>query len=952
MADTLEALEVKVAHSASGADAEINKVAASIRSLKDSLSGVVPQLQTLASSFKNLESSFKSGFGKSLTSFAEGIMDLSAAASMIGDTLNISRMGYALDSFSRLSLSPATLKNTASALLDLAAAVADIPHESATLLAHFGASLSTLSGLNLSPATLNNLATSISNIAIALMGLGSEAMDNLASLGVSLAPLATLTNNTTTLTGIGRGILSIATAASQLTQEAIQNLRDFGDALSKMSGLGNIDFSGVRQTLNATKKSIKETGEEAKNSSKGVGTFLSSLKRIAFYRFIRTIIKSITQAFSEGLKNAYLFSSQLQTVEGPRFAQAMDNMKSAATQMKNQLGSAFIALLTAIEPVVVAIVNLITKLADAMSQLISAFTGTTYLKAAAVSDKFADDMASGAKSAKEWKNQLLGFDVINRLNEPSGGGSGGLTPQDMFEETDTPINEKWLRIAEKFKGLIGSLNFEPLLEGWGRLKTAVSGLADTIKKGLGWAWDNILVPLAHWTIEEAAPAMLDLLSAAFGLLKSVLEKLAPILEPLWEDVLKPFFAAIGNIILDNLEDLTGLLESITQLINGDISWQEFWDGLSGTQKAILLFVAALALYKVGSVLISAGSAFITFGKGVADGITKAGQAASSGSKVAKALKLTALGIFDAMMIAYDVQSFVSTAKEYRRAQETHTRETETALNTYKRLYDEKGAEVANSWAQTVYDLKLSGDDLELNQSLLADHIEGFWADVPQNMWDGFRHGWDYYFVNGEGGGLLGLIGDAFQGVIDWVKKILGIHSPSTVFEDIGIDLVKGLWKGFEDTWGDFTDWLTDAWNAVAEFFGLNPIEIPVEVPNITYQETGEVFGPFFDDSGKVVEEIIPDYIYNIPGVTPKASGGFVDSGELFVARESGPELVGSIGNQTAVANNDQIVAAVSAGVANAVSGVLGSGKGQEIHIYLDSREIKYGQSRLSRAMGV
>ena len=83
-----------------------------------------------------------------------------------------------------------------------------------------------------------------------------------------------------------------------------------------------------------------------------------------------------------------------------------------------------------------------------------------------------------------------------------------------------------------------------------------------------------------------------------------------------------------------------------------------------------------------------------------------------------------------------------------------------------------------------------------------------------------------------------------------------------------------------------------------------------------------------------------------------ASGGFPSTGQMFIARERGPEMVGTIGNQTAVANNDQIVAAVSAGVANAVSGVLGSGKGQEIHIYLDSREIKYGQSRLSRAMGV
>lgn len=47
----------------------------------------------------------------------------------------------------------------------------------------------------------------------------------------------------------------------------------------------------------------------------------------------------------------------------------------------------------------------------------------------------------------------------------------------------------------------------------------------------------------------------------------------------------------------------------------------------------------------------------------------------------------------------------------------------------------------------------------------------------------------------------------------------------------------------------------------------------------------------------------------------RAGGGFVGTGEMFIARESGPELVGRIGNRTAVANNDQIVSGVASGVA-------------------------------------
>ena len=50
-----------------------------------------------------------------------------------------------------------------------------------------------------------------------------------------------------------------------------------------------------------------------------------------------------------------------------------------------------------------------------------------------------------------------------------------------------------------------------------------------------------------------------------------------------------------------------------------------------------------------------------------------------------------------------------------------------------------------------------------------------------------------------------------------------------------------------------------------------------------------------------------------------ASGGFPETGQMFIAREAGAELVGNIGGKSAVVNNDQIVEAVSSGVYQAVS---------------------------------
>lgn len=45
-----------------------------------------------------------------------------------------------------------------------------------------------------------------------------------------------------------------------------------------------------------------------------------------------------------------------------------------------------------------------------------------------------------------------------------------------------------------------------------------------------------------------------------------------------------------------------------------------------------------------------------------------------------------------------------------------------------------------------------------------------------------------------------------------------------------------------------------------------------------------------------------------------AGGGFPDAGQLFIAREAGAEMVGSLGGHTAVANNDQIVEGIREGV--------------------------------------
>lgn len=79
-----------------------------------------------------------------------------------------------------------------------------------------------------------------------------------------------------------------------------------------------------------------------------------------------------------------------------------------------------------------------------------------------------------------------------------------------------------------------------------------------------------------------------------------------------------------------------------------------------------------------------------------------------------------------------------------------------------------------------------------------------------------------------------------------------------------------------------------------------------------------------------------------------AKGGFPETGQLFVAREAGPELVGNIGNKAAVANNDQIVAGIAQAAYQGVSQAMRENTGNErqpVNVYIGNKKVYsgYGQ---------
>ncbi|MGN0363701.1 MAG: hypothetical protein ACI4ET_12760 [Bilifractor sp.] len=167
---------------------------------------------------------------------------------------------------------------------------------------------------------------------------------------------------------------------------------------------------------------------------------------------------------------------------------------------------------------------------------------------------------------------------------------------------------------------------------------------------------------------------------------------------------------------------------------------------------------------------------------IKSGLTKLISAFSS---AAPAIGTAALAVGDAVLVAYDVSSLVKTNQEYKSLAEERNSATQTYCDNLAKIYAKGGQKALDA---------VTGSHMSL-QEAQAKAQQDF-ADVPSNMWEGFKQGWSSYF--GEGGsGLWGLVKDAFTGFIGSIKDFLGIASPSTVMADIGENTILGFINGLK-----------------------------------------------------------------------------------------------------------------------------------------------------------
>lgn len=690
-----------------------------------------------------------------------------------------------------------------------------------------------------------------------------------------------------------------------------------GAAAAQVRSLSSA-LDGVKDTARAvsapTKSAangVSKVADAAKKANKPLGNFISSLKRIAFYRFIRSILKSITQAFSEGLKNAYHFSKGI----GGTLAASLDSLATKSQTMKNQLGSAFGGLLQAIQPVLLKIIGLIRAAANAISAFFGAFNGGVYLKAKD-SEKAWDD-ATGA--ANEYKKTLLGFDEINKLDSPSGGGGGSSNYNDMFELAESPL---WLQ------DLV--LGFNDVLFNWKNLNeeqiTAklLTGLTAITGGIIGFSLGGVKGAIIGTIAGIALGAVLSsLIFDHDGVLSTseLVRSLTSALVILAGGVLGFIAGGVPGAMI-GFAVATGLVLAINGLIFAfdEKRKEEFYNTELGKLEKQLSEDIANRRAKIENLMVSIES--IT---GEIDDDTEV-KLSTAADLIRDIFNLDAIEnktTTEVAILTEKINALNNLGLEGIRVEFDKTtgrvKGTKEALDkVLENLRQEIAIEAMRDSLveayklQTQAELELVGAEEDLKNATDAKKLA---VDEVNRAYDAYNAAlkeYQDYVANNTTYEIESQLraNELYQTMTDLANAYLDAQKNVKYFDDDiqkatdNVNAAKTAAEAAADKVGFLEDKLI---SLTQETFDVDlKVKVDDSELNKIQAYTGNV-NVSFAPQKSTIERF--------------ASGGFPEVGSLFIAGEAGPELVSNIGGRTGVVNTDQMAGAVAEGNSNVVGAV-------------------------------
>lgn len=325
--------------------------------------------------------------------------------------------------------------------------------------------------------------------------------------------------------------------------------------------------AGFKKASDSGKKFFDTVAKGSKKSSGLLGTIGSRLKGIALslliFNWITKAFNAMVSSMKEGFKNLAQYSSD--------YNAAMSALKSQSAQLKNGLAAAFEPIATTIIPYITQLVAWLNTATDTFARFLAALQGKqTYTKARKQVIDYAKSLNT-AKSAAQ--GALAAFDSINVLSKnDSGSGAGGeTTGAGAFEEAEVGtgmqgIIDKLTPFRDLLNQWIQETDFSPLIDSFNNLAAACAPFSGYVYDGLLWFMQNILLPLASWTIQDAAPAFLDMLANGMKFLDKTIETVRPSFDYIWSNVLQPIAEFTGETFIWALDTIGQTFSDLSDLM--------------------------------------------------------------------------------------------------------------------------------------------------------------------------------------------------------------------------------------------------------------------------------------------------------------------------------------------------------------------------------------------------
>ena len=649
-------------------------------------------------------------------------------------------------------------------------------------------------------------------------------------------------------------------------------------------------------------------------------------------------VSAMTQAEKSQLRY-YAMMTQVTQVQGDmaRTLEQPANMlrvlKAQFEQCARAIGNLFIPILVKVLPFAIAVANALREIITAIAGLFGVTLqapdwGDSFGGATAGSGAIADNMDSAAGSAKELKKYLAGFDELNVLpDQNQGGGSGGSAG-----------------------GGGGDLGIE--LPGYDFLENAVGNKIDE--------WKKKLEPLVNF-VKDNLKEILELVATigtallAWKLTNEFLNGIAALKTLSQNGLSIPLTIAAGAILTATgfKIEFSGIKDAIEKSLNGFNFAEIILGGLTGVGGTALLGKG------IGAFIEKAFS-----GSAVAKAITAGGGTISTGligaaiGGIVAGIPMFVTGVYDAITNGLNILNGLLIPAG-----------STLAGAGIGAIIGSLGGPIGTGIG-AIIGLVIGGlTDLGILIYQKWDEISAFFAPVAE--W------FDVNVVQPISGFFSWLwtdIVDTFSPAVTWFSDLW--KSVSQTFEDVFYDigvLASGTWETikivwgiasdwfemhiiqplsnlFSSLWSGITGWASNTWNSICNWFlaaytyintyFISPLRSAVATVfdglvgavkvalNGAISLLNSALSWMFSGINGILSSLrnfsIAGYSpfaglreISVPKIPMLANGGFVDQGQLFIAREAGAEMVGSIGRRTAVANNDQIVEGITYGVREA-----------------------------------